>query len=104
MSDNELVARMEDMKIKKERQDVVDIVELQGEAYFKPGSKLIVRTPNMPYEHTPIPDGQSIWARFTSGIVTNLSILGGFLFGVHKANGETTNNTTVNNNTAGVQP
>lgn len=98
MSNKEFVLRNGDLEAKKAWPATYQAVVLKGPLSLDKDSELVVSVPNMPYQHTPIPDGQAIQANLVKDIAHTGAILYGATYGIRKASGKST---TINNNTTG---
>lgn len=98
MSNKEFCVRMADIEAKKAYPPVYTpyVFHGPGKVELDAGGQLAITVPSLPYQNTPIPDGQAIQANLVKNLATLGALLYGTTYGIRKANGDS--NTTINNN------
>ena len=96
MTEREYQLRKSDMKAKQAWPSTYQPLLIKGPLTLDKDSELVITVPNMPYPHTPIPDGQAYQLKaITIGAASASAITGGYF--IKRAAGNTTH-TTINNN------
>ena len=86
MSSKEFVLRQNDLKAKQAWPATYQPVVIKGPVTIPEGGEMVVTVPNMPYQHTPIPDGQAIQASLAKDALHTAAIVGGAVYSIRKAN------------------
>ena len=97
MSDKEYQLRKQDMTNKANYPATYQPVHIKGPLQLDKDSEIIVTVPSQPYTPTAIPDGQAIQASLVKDVATIGAVTAGAVYSIHKAQGRTTNHTTINN-------
>lgn len=102
MSEYEYNLRKQDI-MNKANHPVTATIVIRGPLELKDGAVIEIPIQLFPYQNTPIPDGQTIWANvITNGVQTG-ALAASFMYGAHefrKAKG----NTRIINNYGEAQP
>lgn len=99
MSDKEYQLRSKQFKNQIAHQQIFDVFSAEGPVTIeiKEGGKVIIRTPNQPFQEIKIPDGIKTQEQLVSHLIDigAISVLGWKALENHKGNSKTT--TTINN-------
>jgi len=92
MPGREAYLRKKDIEAKRAHPQTFQPLVISGPFELKEGASLTVSAPTQPFQHTPIPDGQAIWAEATKDIVKTGALAGVAAYGIHEAAAESTTN------------
>lgn len=91
MSEYEYNLRKQDI-MNKSKHPVTATIVIRGPLELKEGAVIEIPIQLFPYQETPIPDGQTIWANVITNGVTTGALAASFMYGAHefrKAKGST---------------
>lgn len=101
MGKYEAYCRIKDIEAKNNHQSTYKPLTVKGPVTLGQGAELNLEVPNMPYQHTPIPDGAATQASLVKSLAGMAAMLGLGLHGIHRAGNNTSNANSHNTTTTG---
>lgn len=97
----EAYCRIKDIEAKANHKGTYRPLTVRGPMTLGQGAELGLEVPNMPYRHTPIPDGAATQAGLIKSLAGMAAILGLGLYGIHGAGNSTSTANSHNTTTTG---
>lgn len=97
----EAYCRIKDIEAKANHKGTYKPLTVRGPMTLGQGAELGLEVPNMPYQHTPIPDGAATQAGLIKSLAGMAAILGLGLYGIHGAGDSNSTTNSYNTTTTG---